>query len=227
MPGSASRSARATSPAPPGSSRSSWRSRTRSSGAGSSTTRSALIKAVGNTVKTNIPPSVVRTLAPLAADIGTKDIYRAVVGHPLVRSGFDYRGSIQLPDFSKIKDLGSKMFGPVGTRPPDRYVSKAPTSRGQGAGPAEAEVLRGTQAEAEAKTDPETDPQADEEADADARADPDRRADPDDRGHAQPLTGADFVPGSPRPGPGPSPADAPGSTRPPLLPCARSLEPVL
>ena len=91
-----------------------------------------LLKAVGETVKTNIPPSVVRTLAPLAKDISSKDIFRTVVGHPLVRSGFDYRGSIQLPDFAAIKTLGARMFGPVGSRPPDRFVTKAPTSVAKG-----------------------------------------------------------------------------------------------
>ena len=87
-----------------------------------------LLNAVGDTIKTNIPPSVVRQLAPLASEISSKDIYRVVVGHPFVRSGFDYRGSIQLPDFDKIAALGASMFTPVGTRPPSRFIAKAPTS---------------------------------------------------------------------------------------------------
>lgn len=91
-----------------------------------------LLNAVGNTVKTNIPPSVVRQLAPLAREISSKDIFRAVVGHPLVRSGFDYRGSIQIPVFDRIAALGASMFSPVGTRPPGRYVAKAPTSVAKG-----------------------------------------------------------------------------------------------
>lgn len=91
-----------------------------------------LLKAIGKTVQTNIPPAVVRDLAPMAVDIGSKDIYKVVVTHPLVRPGFDQRGSIQLPDFKKIAALGAAMFTPVGTRPADKYVSKAPTSTAKG-----------------------------------------------------------------------------------------------
>jgi polyisoprenyl-teichoic acid--peptidoglycan teichoic acid transferase len=91
-----------------------------------------LLQAIGKTVQTNIPPAVVRDLAPLAGEIGSKDIYKTVIDHPLVRSGFDARGSIQLPDFPKIAALGAAMFTTVGTRPPDRYVSKAPTAAAKG-----------------------------------------------------------------------------------------------
>ena len=91
-----------------------------------------LLDAIGRTVQTNIPPAVVRELAPLAGEIGAKDIYKSVIDHPLVRSGFDARGSIQLPDFPKIAALGAAMFTTVGTRPPDRYVSKAPTAAAKG-----------------------------------------------------------------------------------------------
>ncbi len=69
---------------------------------------------------------------PLASDIGSNDIYKIVVTHPLVRAGFDVRGSIQLPDFKKIAALGAAMFTPVGTRPTDKYVSKAPTTTAKG-----------------------------------------------------------------------------------------------
>ena len=91
-----------------------------------------LLQAIGQTVQTNIPPSVVRELAPLASDISSQDIYKMVVGHPLVRPGFDQRGSIQLPDFKKIAALGAAMFTPVGTRPADKYQSKPPTSTAKG-----------------------------------------------------------------------------------------------
>ncbi|MEO8228143.1 MAG: LCP family protein [Chloroflexota bacterium] len=91
-----------------------------------------LLKAIGKTVQTNIPPAVVRDLAPLAADISSKDIYKTVVSHPLVRPGFDARGSIQLPDFKKIATLGAAMFPTVGTRPVDKYVSKAPSATAKG-----------------------------------------------------------------------------------------------
>ena len=91
-----------------------------------------LLNAVGDTIKTNIPPSVVRQLAPLASEISSKDIFRVVASHPFVRSGFDARGSIQLPDFDKLAALGAQMFTPVGTRPPSRFITKAPTSVAKG-----------------------------------------------------------------------------------------------
>jgi LCP family protein required for cell wall assembly len=91
-----------------------------------------LLNAIGTTVQTNIPPAVVRELAPLAGRIGSKDIFKTVIDHPLVRSGFDARGSIQLPDFDKITALGAALFSTVGTRPPDRYVSKAPSAAARG-----------------------------------------------------------------------------------------------
>jgi LCP family protein required for cell wall assembly len=91
-----------------------------------------LLKAIGKTVQTNVPPAVVRQLAPLAGDITAPDIYKTVVTHPLVRAGFDVRGSIQLPDFKKIAALGAAMFTPVGTRPTDKYASKSPTTAAKG-----------------------------------------------------------------------------------------------
>jgi LCP family protein required for cell wall assembly len=91
-----------------------------------------LLTAIGRTVQTNLPPAVVRDLAPLAGQIGPKDVYKTVVGHPLVRSGFDARGSIQLPDFKKVAALGAAMFTTVGTRPPDTYVAKASSAAARG-----------------------------------------------------------------------------------------------
>jgi LCP family protein required for cell wall assembly len=91
-----------------------------------------LLKAIGRTVQTNIPPAIVRDLAPLASGISSKDIYKIVVTHPLVRSGFDQRGSIQLPDFKRIAALGAAMFTVVGTRPSDRYATKPPTNTAKG-----------------------------------------------------------------------------------------------
>ncbi len=91
-----------------------------------------LLRAVGQTIQTNIPPGVVRQLAPLATEIGPKDVYRAVVSYPLVRPGFDARGSIQLPNFDKISALGAAMFTSVGTRPADKYAAKPPTSVAKG-----------------------------------------------------------------------------------------------
>ena len=130
-----------------------------------------LIRALGDTVETNVPPSVVRTLAPLATEVASKDIYRVVVGHPLVRSGFDYRGSIQIPDFSKIAVLGASLFGPLGT-PADRYVSRRHRRTRPRVRPSRRRSAIGAQADAEAQTHPEADHEADDEANSDSAARP-------------------------------------------------------
>ena len=76
-----------------------------------------LFQALGDTIQTNIPPARIRDLVPLAAQIGPGDVYKTVINHPLVRPGFDVRGSIQLPDLPAIRALGASLFTAVGTRP--------------------------------------------------------------------------------------------------------------
>ena len=92
-----------------------------------------LIRSIGDTVETNVPPGVVRTLAPMATQIGAKDIYRVIVGHPYVRPGYDARGSIQLPDLKRIATLGAALFPPPGTLPATKYLAPAPTKAAKGA----------------------------------------------------------------------------------------------
>src|SRR5204862_6089644 len=62
-----------------------------------------LIKALGNTVQTNIPRSLVPDLADMATRIGRKQTYRVVITHPPVKGAFDGRGSIQVPDVAAIR----------------------------------------------------------------------------------------------------------------------------
>jgi len=91
-----------------------------------------LLQALGATIQTNIPPSVIRDLAPLATEVSAQDVYRAVVGHPYVAPGFDIRGSIQIPDLPAIAALGAQLFPPVGTRPVLDYQAKAATPVAEG-----------------------------------------------------------------------------------------------
>lgn len=95
-----------------------------------------LLRALGATIQTNIPPAIVRALAPLAAEISGQDVYRTVVEYPFVRSGFDVRGSIQIPDLPAIAALGAQLFTPVGTPPVVLYQTKSSTA--VAAGPAQA-----------------------------------------------------------------------------------------
>ena len=158
------------------------------------------------------------TLAPLASDISSKDIYRAVVGHPLVRSGFDYRGSIQLPDFDEDRRARREDVHAGRDAPARPLRVEGADERGQGPGPARAEVLHGAQAQAEAEADPEADAQAEAEH---ADSDPDARR----RRHARPSRPRRRRSRSDR-GRSRLARRMPGSTRPPLVPCARSLQPV-
>ncbi len=75
------------------------------------------LKSLGRTITTNIKPSFIADYIDAAADVGRKDVFRTVVKRPLVRSGYDSRGSIQLPDLKKIKAMAARLFTPTGTRP--------------------------------------------------------------------------------------------------------------
>ena len=86
------------------------------------------LKAVGQTVETNIPRSVILPLADDARQIDRTRTYRAVVTYPLVRPGFDVRGSIQLPDVAGIRALVAKLFPPVGTLPEVALAAPPPVA---------------------------------------------------------------------------------------------------
>jgi len=91
-----------------------------------------LLRALGQTVETNIPRSLVPDLADVASRVGRKQTYRAVITHPLVKPGNDARGSIQIPDVKAIRALVAKLFPPAGELPDDRY--QVPTSTGKVSG---------------------------------------------------------------------------------------------
>ena len=97
------------------------------------------LKALGDTVRTNVPPKLLPSLAPLATQISAKNVYQAVVRYPMVHPSAtpDYRGSIQLPDLKAIAALGAKMFPVPGTIPDNRFLAPTPTKVAAGpAGPA-------------------------------------------------------------------------------------------
>lgn len=75
------------------------------------------LKSLGRTISTNIKPSFIADYIDIAASVGRKDVFRVVIRSPLVRSGYDQRGSIQLPQYEKIKAMAAGLFTPTGTRP--------------------------------------------------------------------------------------------------------------
>ncbi|MEX1170442.1 MAG: LCP family protein [Chloroflexota bacterium] len=96
-----------------------------------------LLEAIGRTVQTNVPRGLLPDLAELAGEVGRAQTYRTVVNQPLVRSGFDVRGSIQIPDVDGIRELAAALFPIDGSLPPEAYaVVKPSAGASPGASPA-------------------------------------------------------------------------------------------
>ena len=96
-----------------------------------------LLDALGRTITTNVPRSMLPDLAAWAAEVDRGATFRAVISHPLVQSDFDHRGSIQVPDVPAIRAFTATLFGPAGalpdpaTKAPDPLPGK-PTTFGVG-----------------------------------------------------------------------------------------------
>ena len=93
-----------------------------------------LLKAIGRTVETNVPRKALPDLAEAASHIGRGQTYRAVITHPLVSSGYDSRGSIQIPDLPEIRALSDALFPPSGTLPPAKYEAPETSGKVDGSG---------------------------------------------------------------------------------------------
>ena len=79
-----------------------------------------------------MPRSILPDLTDEMAGIGRAQTYRAVIDHPLVKPGSDYRGSIQLPDLAGILALSAQMFPAPGTLPATQYAAPPASSSGGG-----------------------------------------------------------------------------------------------
>ncbi len=75
------------------------------------------LRSLGRTIRTNVQPGVLADDIDLVSSIPRSDVFRVVIQHPLVRSGYDARGSIQVPDIPAIRDLAARLFTPTGVRP--------------------------------------------------------------------------------------------------------------
>ncbi|HTS15597.1 MAG TPA: LCP family protein [Candidatus Sulfotelmatobacter sp.] len=93
-----------------------------------------LLKALSGTIITNVPRTMLPSLADTMVSVGRAQTYRTVIGHPYVEPGFDARGSIQIPDLPAIRALAAKLFPPPGTLPPKAYLVPPPSSGGGGSG---------------------------------------------------------------------------------------------
>ena len=93
-----------------------------------------LLRAIGRTVETNVPRELLPDLADAASRVGRDKTYRAVITHPLVKSGFDNRGSIQIPDLIGIRALADMLFPAAGVLPDVVYVPPPSTGSVKGSG---------------------------------------------------------------------------------------------
>lgn len=94
----------------------------------------ALIKALGQSLGTNVPRAILPELSDPMARVDRTRTYRAVIKSPLVRSGFDGRGSIQIPNIKRIRELSAILFPPTGTLPDASFLAPPPATKGGGSG---------------------------------------------------------------------------------------------
>ncbi|MEA2609132.1 MAG: polyisoprenyl-teichoic acid--peptidoglycan teichoic acid transferase [Chloroflexota bacterium] len=87
-----------------------------------------LLQALGKTVETNVPRDLLPDLAELASQVGREQTYRAVVTYPLIKAGFDVRGSILIPDVEAIRALAQKLIPADGSAPSVAYVVPKPST---------------------------------------------------------------------------------------------------
>lgn len=94
----------------------------------------ALLQALGRAMSTNVPRGLLPDLAEVMARVDRAHTYRAVIKSPLVKPGFDWRGSIQIPDIAGIRKLSASLFPTIGTLPLIEYAAPPPATTGSGSG---------------------------------------------------------------------------------------------
>jgi anionic cell wall polymer biosynthesis LytR-Cps2A-Psr (LCP) family protein len=76
-----------------------------------------LLDAVGDTVRTDLPPERLPGLAALAEEIGGANTTRVVIQAPLVRGTSNAYGSVQIPDLAAIRAVAAALFPTPGIAP--------------------------------------------------------------------------------------------------------------
>jgi LCP family protein required for cell wall assembly len=88
-----------------------------------------LLDAVANTIRTDVPTARLPELAAIVDEVGSKNVVRVVIGHPLVSAANTKYGSSQVPNIEKIQAVAARLFSPPGTPPvpwPTPKATKAP-----------------------------------------------------------------------------------------------------
>jgi LCP family protein required for cell wall assembly len=86
----------------------------------------ALLDAVGDTVKTNLPPDRLPQLASIAEEIDGGRTVRIVIRHPLVHPASNRYGAVQVPDVPAIRAVAALAFSEPGV-PPQPWPTPVPT----------------------------------------------------------------------------------------------------
>lgn len=76
-----------------------------------------LLDAVGGTVRTNVPTSVLPAFAAIADEVGDDAVVRSIIRHPLVRSKDTRYGSSLVPDLAAIRAVAGDLFPEPGVAP--------------------------------------------------------------------------------------------------------------
>jgi LCP family protein required for cell wall assembly len=89
----------------------------------------ALLEALGDSVRTDLPTSLLPDLAALSEEIGANDIVRIVMRSPMLHSGGKNNpyGSVQVPDVALIREVAAAAFGAPGA-PPQPWPTPKPTA---------------------------------------------------------------------------------------------------
>jgi LCP family protein required for cell wall assembly len=88
-----------------------------------------LLDAVASTIRTDVPTARLPELTALVDEVGSGDVVRVVIGHPLVAAANTKFGSSQVPNLEKIKAVAARLFSAPGTPPvpwPTPKATKAP-----------------------------------------------------------------------------------------------------
>ena len=143
------------------------------------------LRGVGETISTNIKPSLIADYIDVASRVQRDDTYRVVISRPLVRGAYDDRGSIQKPQLDRIRRLARRLFTAPGVTA-GRLRHDAPGGHRRDPDPVVVEHLRRhPDAPADAEADGQAHPEADGQAHPHPGPDPHRDPGADDRAHGR------------------------------------------
>jgi LCP family protein required for cell wall assembly len=77
----------------------------------------ALLEAVGQTIRTNVPVERLPDLAAILDEVGKKDVTNVVIRAPLVKSKSTQYGDSQVPNLTRIRAMAAAVFSEPGVKP--------------------------------------------------------------------------------------------------------------